>query len=302
MGAPAPSQAKLAGHAAAVGGRLSPRLPARAQAHPSENRYMYFIYADESGTSGADPIQRFFVLAAIIIRTDNCIRLQEGLHKLKDEFHFKNVEIKGRDIEQSKNFFRHIAPQTKQEFVKRLFELLFVHDLSLVAIVFAKAEETIQRLHLSDEDVYHHSYRELVNHVEDFLATQNDNGLLLIDSRASSIHSHLKDDRLIQVHRDYLKRLGQQRKQTRIIEYPIFIQSEFFAAVQLADLCAYHIFRALQIRYGGGATQSGNPTPAISHEEFQRTAFLDTLFATPDINLPILSRLLTQRGRLIKLP
>lgn len=261
---------------------------------------MYFVYVDESGTSGADPIQRFFVLAAIVVKTDQCIRLQEAVYKLKDEFHFKNVEIKGRDIEQSKNFFRHISPHTKKEFVNRLFELLFAHDISLLVVVFSKEEEGIKRLNLSDEDVYHLSYKELVSRLENFLEEKSDNGLLLIDSRASSIHSHLKDDRLIKVHRDYLKRLAQQKKTTRIIEYPIFIQSEFFAGVQLADLCAYSIFHALQRRFGGVGKAAF--TPPIPHEELGKAAFLDSLFSQAEINLPIVSRILTQKGVITKLP
>jgi len=69
--------------------------------------------------------------------------------------------------------------------------------------------------------------------------------MLLVDSRASTIRSHLKDDRLIRFHQECLNQLAQEGRQTRIIEYPVFVQSEFFAAAQLADLCAYNIFRAL---------------------------------------------------------
>jgi hypothetical protein len=264
---------------------------------------MYFIYVDESGAAGTDPIQHFFVLAAIIVKTDQCIHVQEGLQKLKEEFHFRNVEIKGRDIEQSKNLFRHISLQTKRELVRRLFELLFANDLSLITVVFSKEEEAIKRLNLSDEDVYHYSYKELINHLESFLEERADNGLLLIDSRASSIRSHLKDDRLIHVHREYLKRLTQQRKQTRIIEYPVFIQSEFFAAVQLADLCAYNIFHALQIKFGGDKDYGGRPRiPTIHHDEFRNQNFLDSLFSHPDNDLPIIAKILKQKGRITKLP
>jgi hypothetical protein len=268
---------------------------------------MYFIYVDESGTSGTDAIQHYFVLTAIIVRTDRCIHLQEGLQKLKEEFHFKDVEIKGRDIEQSKNFFRHISLQTKRDFVKRLFQLLFAHDLFLSTIVFSKEEDSIKRLNLSSEDVYHLSYKELLKHLEEFLEERNEVGLLLIDSRASSIRSHLRDDRLIRVHQEYLKRLAQQKRQTRIIEYPIFIQSEFFAAVQLADLCAYNIFRALQVQFGIHRPDKEHlgevaSIPAIRHEEFRNEMFLDHLFSHPDIDLPVLARLLSQKGKIVKLP
>jgi hypothetical protein len=267
---------------------------------------MYFIYVDESGTSGTDIIQHYFVLSAIIVKTDRCIHVQEGLQKLKEEFHFKDIEIKGRDIEQSKNFFRHISLSAKRDFVKRLFQLLFEHDLYLVSVVFSKEEESIKRLSLSAEDVYHLSYKELLKHIEDLLEDKDEGGLLLIDSRASTIRSHLKDDRLIRVHQEYLKKLAQQKRQTRIIEYPVFVQSEFFAAVQLADLCAYSIFHALQVRFGlQQPVNSSNTSPSlpiIPHEEFKKEEFLDYLFSHPDVDLPVLAKLLKQKGKLVKLP
>ncbi len=267
---------------------------------------MYFIYVDESGTPGSDSTQHYFVLSAIIVKTDRCLHVQEELQKLKEEFHFKNLEIKGRDIEQSKNLFTHISLTTKRDFVKRLFQLLFAHDLHLASVVFAKEEEGIKRLNLSAEDVYHLSYKELLKHLEAFLEKENDGGLLLIDSRASSIRSHLKDDRLIHVHQDYLKSLTRQKRLTRIIEYPVFIQSEFFGAVQLADLCAYHIFRAMQIRSGNqefGANRLNIlPLPIIPHEEFEKEEFINSLFCHPDIDLPVMAKLLNQKGKIVKLP
>ena len=264
---------------------------------------MYFIYVDESGVPGKDAIQHYFVLSAIIVRTDRCIHVQEGLQKLKEEFHFKDIEIKGRDIEQSKNFFRHISLSAKRDFVKRLFQLLFEHHLYLIAVVFSKEEEGIKRLSLSAEDVYHLSYKELLKHIEELLEDKNEGGLLLIDSRASTIRSHLKDDRLIRVHQEYLKKLSQQKRHTRIIEYPVFVQSEFFAAVQLADLCAYNIFHALQVRFGIQEPTNASPSlPGIPHDEFRKEEFLDYLFSHPDVELPVLAKLLKQKGKLVKLP
>ncbi|MFN0124214.1 MAG: DUF3800 domain-containing protein, partial [Blastocatellia bacterium] len=223
-----------------------------------------------------------------------------------EEFHFNIREIKGRDIEQGKEFFGNISPQVRRDFARRLFQLLFMHDLQVVSVVFAKKEEGIQRLNLSGEGIYEIAYKELLEHIEGFLDTKDESGLLLIDSRASSIRSHLKDDRLIAVHEDYLKKLDRGGKQSRIIEYPVFVQSEFFAAVQLADLCAYNIFRALQLRYGfqdaGAVTEVPQPFPAISHEEFNRREFIETLFSHPEIDLPALARLLTQKGKIVKLP
>ena len=92
-----------------------------------------------------------------------------------------------------------------------------------------------------------------------------------------------------------------------MVEYPIFVQSEFFAAIQLADLCAYNIFRALQLKFGqpflaAKAQGQAEYMQPIKHQAFDDPAFLNELFLQRDVDLPALARLLERRGRIIKLP
>lgn len=61
----------------------------------------------------------------------------------------------------------------------------------------------------------------------------------------SSNKNNLKDTPLAAVHREYLARRKFPTR-SRLVEYPLFVQSEFFAAVQLADVCAYELFHAFQ--------------------------------------------------------
>ncbi len=268
---------------------------------------MFFIYVDESGSSGFDPVQHFFVLSAIVVKADQCIPIQEKLKKLKQEFSLGDIEIKGRDIEQAKNIFKHISAETRRGLVHRLFELLFAHAISLYSVVFSKEEKSIRRLSMSAEDIYHYTYKRLIDRIEDFLESKNEDGILLIDSRASSIRSHLKDDRLIRFHQGYLSQLAKEEKQNRIVEYPLFVQSEFFAGAQLADLCAYHIFRALQIRFGrqfleASEVEKSAFMPEIDETMFYSDEFLDSLFSHPDVDLPLLAKIIKRTGRIDKLP
>jgi hypothetical protein len=131
--------------------------------------------------------------------------------------------------------------------------------------------------------------------------------MLLVDSQASSVRSHLKDDRLVRFHQECLNELTRGGREIRIVEYPIFVQSEFFAATQLADLCAYHIFRAMQIHYGQSYLQSlqtGNIKfmPPIDHSLFQNGEFLDFLFSSTGVNLPVIAKILKYSGGIEKLP
>jgi len=268
---------------------------------------MFFIYVDESGSAGFDPTQHFFVLAAIVVEVDQCRLVQDKLKKLKQEYFLGDIEIKGRNIEQKKFIFKHISHETLKDLVKHLFELLFAHNISLFSVVFSKEEESIRRLNMSPEDIYHYAYKRLLDNLEEFLESKNDNGMLLVDSRASTIRSHLKDDRLIRFHQDCLNQFAQEGRQTRIIEYPVFVQSEFFAAVQLADLCAYNIFHALQMKFGQPFLEALHSKKTkfmspIDHSLFQSNEFLDSLFTHPEINLPIISKIIKRRGRIEKLP
>jgi hypothetical protein len=217
---------------------------------------MFFIYVDESGSPAVDPVQHFFVLAAIVVKSDQCIPLQEKLQKLKQEYSLENIEIKGRDIEQAKKIFKHISSETRRGLVNRLFEFLFAHNISLFSVVFSKEEKSIRRLNMSSEDVYHYTYKRLVEHVEKFLASRNDDGLLLIDSRASSIRSNLKDDRL---------NFGQPFRAAASPEKAIFM-------------------------------------PSIDETAFYSDEFIDSLFLHPDVNLPIVAKIIKRSGKIEKLP
>ena len=81
------------------------------------------------------------------------------------------------------------------------------------------------------------------------------------------------------------------------------MQSEFFAAVQLADLCAYYIFHALQIQFGQPFLEAkAKFMSPIDHAKFQDDEFLHSLFSHPVIDLPIIAKIIKRRGVIDKLP
>ncbi|MFQ5853915.1 MAG: hypothetical protein ACE5JU_25430 [Candidatus Binatia bacterium] len=82
---------------------------------------------------------------------------------------------------------------------------------------------------------------------------------MFIDSRASSIRNALKDARLVAIHREYLSPARGFGGGSQLLEYPVFVQSEFFAAVQLADVCAYELFHVYQIAPAANALSELNP-------------------------------------------
>jgi hypothetical protein len=276
----------------------------------------YFIYIDESGGTLNEPDHPFFVLAAVVARVDQCRPIQEKVAKIKEGYfpgiRPEEIEIKGFDIQQGEKFFKHIAFETRQRLVKELLQLLFEYDLSIFATIFSKEEESVRRLKMHPDDPYRFSYKNLLERLNKFLESKNEYGILLIDSQASSVREHLKDDRLLRFHQECLSELTPKGTETRIVEYPIFVQSQFFAATQLADLCAYHIARALKNRYSQSYSQklhagTARFMPPIDHRDFHRDKFLDDLFSSDPLsketlNFPIILKRLKLSGGIEKLP
>lgn len=270
----------------------------------------FFIYVDESGGTLHDPKHQFFVLAASVIRADHCLAIQEKVAELKHRYfpgiQPHDIEIKGQYIEQAKKLFVNIRPEITHKLVQELLGIFYEFEISLFATVVSKEEESIRRLNLFRDDLYYYAYKNLINRLDGFLETENEYGILLVDSRGP-MKSAAQDNRLIRFHQKCLDGLAESGRQTRIVEYPIFVQSEFFAATQLTDLFAYYIARALLIYYGEPYKQNlqaGKTTfmPTIDHTLFQNSDFLNGLFSMPAVNFPIIAKLLERSGGIEKLP
>ncbi|HFD39976.1 MAG TPA: DUF3800 domain-containing protein [Anaerolineae bacterium] len=216
----------------------------------SEWPNMFFLYLDESGSSGIDPVQRFFVLAALAARVEHCMAIQDLTTNLKLKYFAtiqpEEIEIKGRNLLHGKGFFANVRQETRQAILHEIYGLLKKQPLWLFATVVDKENPAIRRLGLSPDDVYRFAYKNLARRVDRFLAAEASLGLIFIDSLASSIRSHLRDVRLASIHREYLKEASRSEPPSRLLEFPVFVQGPFFAAIQLADVCAYAIFHAFQ--------------------------------------------------------
>lgn len=193
---------------------------------------MYFVYIDESGNPGRDPVQRFFVLAALVARVEDCMRAQDQLVELKRKFFPtvlpEEIEIKGRFLSQGKGkFFENVRQEVRRALLDGIYDLLRQLPFWLFATVVDKTHPTLQRLNLVPDDVYRFAYKNLLKRVDAFLSAERDLGLVLIDSRASSIRGSLKDARLIVFHREYLQGQKKIRSGSQLVEYPVFVQSEF---------------------------------------------------------------------------
>lgn len=224
---------------------------------------MYFIYLDESGNTGQDLLQRFFVLTALAAQVEHCMSVQQQLADLKLRFfpvvQPEEIEIKGRSLIHGKDFFEHVRLETRQAILHETLDLLRRHPFRLFATVVDKLNPTLLRLNLLPDDVYRYACKNLLQRIDNFLNAQQTQGLVFIDSMASSIRSNLKDARLVQIHREYLQGIAKTKQSSRFVEYPVFVQSQFFAAIQLADVCAYELFQAYQTSPDVNSSATLNP-------------------------------------------
>jgi hypothetical protein len=151
---------------------------------------MNFIYVDESGNTGYDPVQRFFVLAALVARAEDCMRAQDQFVDLKRKFFPfvlpEEIEVKGRFLLQGKGFFRNVRQEVRGALLNEIYDLLRQLPFWLFATVVDKAHPALQRLNLLPDDVYRIAYKNLLARVDASLLAGDNLGLVLIDSRASS--------------------------------------------------------------------------------------------------------------------
>jgi hypothetical protein len=152
---------------------------------------MYFIYLDESGNPGRDPVQRFFVLAALATEAQYCMPIQQQLTDLKIKYfpavQPEEIEVKGRSLIHGKDFFEHVRLETREAILNEVFTMLGRHPFRFFATVVDKANPAMQRLGLLPDDVYRYAYKNLMQRVDGFLGSQKSQGLVFIDSMASSI-------------------------------------------------------------------------------------------------------------------
>lgn len=224
---------------------------------------MYFLYFDESGNPGPDPVQRFFTLAALAARAEHCLSIQQRLVDLKLKFfptvQPHEIEIKGRNLIHGKGFFEDVRLETREAILREIYGLLESEPLWLFVTVLDKNHPALQRLGLLPDDVYRYTYKNLIRRVDLFLSKEANPGLVFIDSMASSIRSSLRDARLINFHREYLQEMARSGRETSVVEYPVFVQGQFFAAIQLADVCAYQVFYAFQTVPNASGLEELNP-------------------------------------------
>ena len=202
---------------------------------------MYFCYVDESGgfeapssTKSATPVMTFaglIVDASIVpVVTRELLAAKERYYPGRTDHPLDGVlrEVKGKDLRvalraNSRNRRRHATG-----FMDRVARILHDCDVRLVGRVWVKERD----VGLNPRSSYTYALQDICRHFDHFLAEQQDEGIVVCDSRAP------KQNEVVAHSVFTLKHKAGGDALPQVLESPLFGSSSNHPGLQLADLVA----------------------------------------------------------------
>lgn len=206
---------------------------------------MYFFYIDEAGSpeghhepllNGETPI---FTLNSICIKEDSWRSLDRDYLKLKKQFFAKEIgarmaeywEIKGHKLVQPHNR----TSKRRHSFIRRVLSLCQDHNACFFSIIFIKNPATPT----SKRSLYTMALQYLVERFQAFLeeSTYSENGIMVADSRIRNL-----DVEVAKSHLSFIFGHDTGRTYYRILEAPLFAESQLTAGLQVTDIIGSCIY------------------------------------------------------------
>jgi hypothetical protein len=228
---------------------------------------MYFFYFDESGNrdpdvggNGAPDKDNIYVLLAVGIwegkwnlfdRSIAHVKLELADYLRRDGkglFELADCEVKSNWIRNAKvraeksPFLFNLDGSDRERLVGTFFEQLERSRATVFAVVVDKRHLFE---YMTGETLHKKAYELILERIEHFMAEfhPKHNALVVMDDTSKQLN------RAVAMKHAFFQRTGNQNVHFRhIIEYPFFTRSELSNGVQLADLCAYNVYRAFKCR------------------------------------------------------
>jgi hypothetical protein len=228
---------------------------------------MYLFYFDESGSRdpdvggdnrpAKDPI---YVLLAVGIFEGNWRKLDRAVSLVKLElgdwlrregkgpFDLADCEVKSNWIRSPKEreaespFIAALEVKDRTRLIDAFYDQLDPCHATIFAAVIDKRH---LQDHITHETLHKKAYEFLLERIEHFMNEYHPkhNALIVMDDTSKELN------RAVAMKHAFFQRSGNQNIKFRhIIEYPFFTRSELSNGVQLADLCAYNVYRAFKDR------------------------------------------------------
>jgi len=212
----------------------------------------YLFYIDESGQREYGPnTSRYFVLCGVGIPIESWQLLNNNLHTLKQSyFGTPSVEIKSVWLRQPRaRQKRYLGPYglsepQLQECVTRLYGILDHPPVVLFGSVVDKVQ--MQGTYAQPQSPSSLAYRHIFERFQHFLKSRHEPtyGVVVFDKIHDAVfRSKGYENLLTRQHLRYLQQGTDFVQIDNIVEGLLFIPSSENNFVQLADLCAYNLFR-----------------------------------------------------------
>ena len=230
---------------------------------------MYFFYIDESGSRDPETSLKkadgtvvskdhLYVLIAVSLyehhwrRFDREIanlklELRDHLHRVRRlEFDLADCELKSNWIRNPKErrerspFLDALTDADRERLVACFFRQLPAQRMTLFAVVMDKRK---LRGHMTSELLHKKAYELLLERIEQFMAEfhSKHQAVIVMDDTDKSLN------RAVSMKHAFFQREGNANVRFyHIVEYPFFTDSKLSNGIQLADLCAYNIYRAFK--------------------------------------------------------
>lgn len=230
---------------------------------------MYFFYFDESGSR--DPrakrmrpdgteqaMDHLYVLTAVSLyefkwrRFDRAIanlklELRDHLYKTKSlDLDLADCEVKStwlriaKQREKESPFLHALTDKDRQRMVDCYFAQIGAQFMQVFAVVIDKRK---LHAHMDHEKLHKKAYELLLERIEHFMAEfhPKHQAVIVMDDTDKTIN------RAVSMKHAFFQREGNRVADFRhIVEYPFFTDSKLSNGVQLADLCAYNVYRAFR--------------------------------------------------------
>jgi len=247
----------------------------------------YLFYIDESGQREYGQTSRYFALCGLGVPVASWQLINNQVHALKlSYFGTPSVEIKSTWLRfpdsQAKRYLDPYGVTEAQmnEFAGRLYDdILDRPELVLFAAVIDKKQ--MASIYVVPQSPSSLAYRLLFERLQHFLENQDEiaYGVVIFDKITdASFRAKGYENLLSRQHLRYLTKGTDFVKIDNIVEGLLFIPSEENNFIQLADLCAYNVFR--QFKEQG--TQWDSPTSDAwpLYQYFER--IVDRFYIGPD--------------------
>jgi len=230
---------------------------------------MYFFYIDESGSK--DPAVEgirpdgaryqkdwLYVTVALSLFEQKWVGFEKTLNARKSglldrinratglRLDLADAELKSAWVRIPKErdkrpFLANLSDQELRELVELFYSQIQYHKMHLFAVVVDKRK---LRDYMTQERLHRKAYELLLERIESFLWNWHDKhrGLIVVDNTSKEMNRSLA-----MKHSFFLREGTTSGLRLRhIVELPMFVESYLSNGVQLADLCAYNIYRAFK--------------------------------------------------------